>query len=141
MSFLMLLSLNPLFGQSPSNKVTGQVTGSDGPPLVGVSVTIKGEYARGSYTGPDGQYSLSVTSGDTLVFSYIGYETREIPYAGRSPLDVVLTVVTTDLDAAVVVGYGVQRKRDITGSISSVKRAELNTTVAPMVWSSLNVRL
>ena len=127
---LMLFGLHPLLGQTPADKVTGRVTGSDGPPLIGVSVTIKGEYTRGSYTGEDGRYTLSAQPGDTLVFSYIGYQTREIPYTGRSPLNVTLTVVTTDLDAAVVVGYGVQRKRDITGSISSVKGSELNTTVA-----------
>ena len=128
---LMLFGLHPLLGQTPADdKVSGQVTGSDGPPLIGVSVTIKGEYARGSYTGEDGRYTLSVQPGDTLVFSYIGYQPREIPYMDRSPLNVTLTVLTTDLDAAVVVGYGVQRKRDITGSISSVKGSELNTTVA-----------
>ena len=48
---LMLFGLHPLLGQTPADKVTGRVTGSDGPPLIGVSVTIKGEYTRGSYTG------------------------------------------------------------------------------------------
>lgn len=116
--------------QGDAKLLTGRVTDTQGQPLIGASVLIKGDINRGTYAGADGTFSLDVKPGDVLVFSYIGYKEQEIPYTGQASLNVTLQDSATDLDAVVVVGYGVQRKRDVTGSIASIKGSELATTVA-----------
>ncbi len=104
--------------------VTGKVTSSSGEPLGNISVTVKGS-TIGTNTSTDGSYSISVPDGATLVFSSVGYETQEIPVNGRTEVNVVLQNSTKLIDQVVVVGYGTQRRRDLTGSISSVSGSEI----------------
>lgn len=106
--------------------VTGTVTSAeDETPLPGVSILVKGT-ATGTVTDFDGQYSLNVPSGaDTLVFSYVGYQTQEVPVDGRTEINVVLQVGDIALDEFVVVGYGVQRRETLTGSVSAVSGEQL----------------
>ncbi len=106
--------------------VQGTVTDLEGEPLIGANILIKGT-ATGTATDFDGKYSLTVNSlADTLVFSYTGYSMQQIPLQGRSLLDVKMQVSAEVLGEIVVVGYGVQRKSDLTGSISTVKAEDLN---------------
>lgn len=117
--FLTLAILIPslLLAQT---EVTGTVTdASNAMPLPGVNVVIKGT-TTGAATDFDGNYTLSVSEGDVIVFSYLGYETKEITYAGDTQLDVALTQDAGQLDEVVVVGYGTTTKKDATGSIESV---------------------
>jgi len=105
--------------------VQGKVTDKDGTPLIGVTVRVKGT-ATGTTTGADGTFTLNVPEGrDTLQVSYLGYLPQEIGIAGRSSLDIVLQSTESQLEQVVVVGYGTQRKRDLTGSIASVEGEEL----------------
>ena len=104
--------------------VTGKVTGSSGEALPGASVKIKGA-AGGTSTGSDGTYSLSAPEGATLIFSSVGFITQEIALNGRTEINVVLVASTQQMEQVVVVGYGTQRRRDLTGSITSVTGAEL----------------
>ncbi|HJT75524.1 MAG TPA: TonB-dependent receptor [Chitinophaga sp.] len=100
--------------------VKGTVKDNKGTPLIGVTIRVKGTSA-GTTTGPDGSFTLSLPEGkDSLVISYLGYVTQEIK-AGASPINVVLLSAESQLEQVVVVGYGTQRKRDLTGSISSLK--------------------
>jgi len=99
--------------------VTGKVTDEKGDPLPGVTVSVPGT-TIGTATDLDGQYSLSVPEGSTLVFSFIGFETQTIAVGGRSVIDVVLKEDMASLDEVVVVGYGEQKKATITGSIATV---------------------
>ena len=102
-----------------SRKATGTVTDDFGP-MAGVSVLIKGT-AVGTVTDVDGRFSLDgVRNGDVLQVSFLGYVTQEITFTGQS-LSIVLKEDAQALDEIVVVGYGVQKKRDLTGAISSVK--------------------
>lgn len=105
-------------------RVNGKVISASGEPLIGVSVNVKGA-SIGTTTNADGNYSLSVPDDAILVFSYVGYVPIEEPVNGRSVINITMQVSTQTLDQVVVVGYGTQRKKDLTGSISSVKGDEL----------------
>jgi TonB-linked SusC/RagA family outer membrane protein len=105
--------------------VRGKITDQNGTPLIGVTVRVKGT-STGATTGPDGTFTLNLPEGrDTLQISYLGYVPQEIAVGGRANIDVVLQSGESQLEQVVVVGYGTQRKRDLTGSISSVKGEEL----------------
>ena len=105
-------------------KITGRVKDSTGETLPGVSVFIKGT-TTGTSTDFDGNFTLEVEKGQILSFSFIGYSTKEVVYNGQLNFDIVLEEDSQVLADVVVVGYGVQKKESVTGSISSVKGAEL----------------
>ena len=115
---------------SQTSTVSGVViSGTDELPLVGVSVLVK-ETANGTITDIDGNFKLNVVSGQTLVFSYIGYVTQEIVVTDQKSLNVILKEDTEILDEVVVVGYGVQKKKLVTGATVQVKGeslAKMNT--------------
>jgi len=106
--------------------VTGKVTDSQtGEPMPGVNVVVKGT-TIGTMTDGSGNYSLNVPDRNaTLVFSFIGYTTQEIPLEGRSSLNVSLVSETIGLEEVVVVGYGTTRKVNLTGSVSTIKFDEV----------------
>lgn len=106
--------------------VTGKVTSAeDGSSLPGVNVILKGTTV-GVATDADGRYSIEVpASGGTLVFTFIGIETKEIEVGDRSVIDVPLASDVTQLSEVIVVGYGTQSKRDISGSISSISGKDI----------------
>jgi len=110
--------------------VNGTVTqASDGEPLIGVSILVKGT-TNGTTTDIDGNYTIKVQSGETLIFSYVGCQTREI-VVNSSRIDVALLDNAEVLDEVVVVGYGVQKKKLVTGATAQIKGddiAKLNTT-------------
>src|SRR5450759_5994654 len=103
-------------------QITGTVTSKeDGSAVPGVNVSVKGTTV-GAITGPDGKYVLSVPgSAQTLTYSFIGFRTLEMPIAGKNRIDAVLELDMYNVEEVVVVAYGTQQKRDITGSIASVK--------------------
>lgn len=129
-SFLLacLLSVTFLCAQDPV-KVTGKVIDDIGEPMIGVSVFEKGT-SNGVITDLDGNYTLSVQVGATIVYSYIGYLTQELKASGNQ-INVTLKEDNQALDEVVVVGYGVQKKSNLTGAISSVKAVDIdNRTVS-----------
>lgn len=106
--------------------ITGKVTASDGEPLIGVNVLVKGTN-NGASTDFDGQYHLGDVSEDAvLVFSYVGYQTTEVAVNGRTIINVELSTDAQLLDELVVVGYGTVKKSDLTGA---VERIELDDKV------------
>jgi TonB-linked SusC/RagA family outer membrane protein len=117
---LLLITGSLVMGQTV--QVYGTVTSSeDGLPIPGVSVTVKGT-TLGAITGIDGKYVLAVpTSAQTLMFSFIGFRTQEVAIAGKNSINVVLEQDVFKVDEVVVVAYGTQQKRDITGTVASVK--------------------
>ncbi len=104
--------------------VSGTVTDENGDPLPGATITVAGT-TIGMVTDVDGNYTLDVPDGATLVFSYIGYETARIPVINQNRIDVVLQPDMSSLEEVVVVGYGVQQKKTLTGAVSSVNEKEL----------------
>ncbi|MBK7290255.1 MAG: TonB-dependent receptor [Chitinophagaceae bacterium] len=105
-------------------KVSGSVISSTGEPLSGVSVTIKGT-VTGTTTDASGNYSITVPDNAVLVFSYVGYKNIEEIVAGRTSINIVLQTANNSLEEIVVVGYGTQKKKDLTGSINTIKGDEV----------------
>ena len=97
------------------------VKDSSGEPVIGASVVVKGNNTMGTITDFDGNFMLDVPAKSVLVISYIGYVTQEVPTAGKNSLEIVLKEDTKTLDEVVVIGYGTQRKGDVTSSVASVK--------------------
>lgn len=105
--------------------LTGTVTDENGEPLPGVSVRVQGAN-RGAVTDSNGRYQLTVSNGETLIFSYIGYETIEVPVGDQSSLTTALTLAAEGLDEVVVVGYGTQKKVNLTGSVATIKQEDIS---------------
>ncbi|WP_289055918.1 TonB-dependent receptor [Carboxylicivirga marina] len=100
--------------------IKGVVTDPSGEPLPGVSVVIKGT-STGTITSIDGNYTLQNVDEETIIlFSFIGFENQEIHVTGRSTIDITMVEETTGLDEVVVVGYGVQKKVNVTGAVATV---------------------
>ncbi|MDW5289261.1 TonB-dependent receptor [Formosa sp. PL04] len=112
-----------LFAQD-GYQLSGTVTDATNMPVPGVNVHVD-KTQKGTATDFDGVYQLDVTSGDILHFSYLGYVTQTITVSNQKELNVVLVEDASELDEVVVIGYGTQKKSDITGAVSSVKAAEL----------------
>lgn len=106
-------------------QITGVVSDQAGEPIIGANVSVKGT-TNGTITNYDGEFSLNVPEGATLQISYIGYLTQEIRVDSQTRLNIVLQEDTQTLDEVVVVGYGVQKKSDITGSVTSVAKERLS---------------
>ena len=116
----------PVLGKARQQiTISGKVTDSSGQPLPGVTIVIKGT-TNGTITNTEGAYFLTNVQGDAiLVFSFIGMKTMEIPVSGKTIINVVLAEETMGLDEVVVVGYGIQKKSDITGSVASLAKERL----------------
>jgi TonB-linked SusC/RagA family outer membrane protein len=119
----LLLCLPFCMAQAQTVKVTGKVIDDLSEPMIGVNVVEKGT-TNGCLTDIDGNYTLTVTKGSTLVYSYIGYITEERT-AKEGTLNVTMKEDTKTLDEVVVVGYGVQKKSSLTGAVSSVKAEDM----------------
>lgn len=106
--------------------IKGSVKDRNGDPIIGASVTIKGERG-GAVSDIDGYYTISdIKPNAILIFSYIGFNTQEIPVKGQSAIDVTMTESNKQLNEVVVVGYGTMKKSDLTGSVSDVQSKDFN---------------
>ena len=133
-----MLCLLPTFAIFAQNKqVTGTVTGSDDRQAIpSVSVMIKGS-RQGTQSDANGKFSISAASTDVLVFTYVGYTTREVAVGANSTLNVELISASAKLDEVVVVGYGTQSRRNITGSIAKLDTEVLENAPRSNVGSAL----
>ena len=131
MAMLMMQAMG--IGTALSAKtVTGTVVSStDKEPLIGATIQVEGAQASGTITDFEGNFKIDVNEGQTLVVSYIGYITKKVKVAGQSHYDIALDEDKASLDEVVVIGYGVQKKKLVTGATLQVKGddvAKLNTT-------------
>jgi TonB-linked SusC/RagA family outer membrane protein len=125
----------------PPLKMTGRVTDENGAALVGVSVMIKGT-SKGVTTDEKGNYTINATDKDVLVFSYVGYDATEVKLGTATELNITLkSAAKKALDEVVVVGYGTVRKKDLTGSVISVKGDEVKKVAAANAMESLQGKL
>jgi len=109
--------------QAPPQEIRGKVSDVKGIPLPGVSVRLKGT-STGTTTGADGSYVLTIPETGTLIFSFIGFETQEVALNGRTLLNVSLAEDQLALNEVVVIGYGVQQKKDLVGSVAVASRKD-----------------
>lgn len=122
--FVFLLTMG--FVSQSFAQIRGTITDAgDGSPLPGVNIVVKGTTV-GTTTGADGTYTINATSGQTLVFTYVGYLAQEVSVGASTTIDVSLESDTRLLEDVVVVGYGEQDKKDVTGSISTVSAKDFN---------------
>lgn len=120
--------------------VKGKVNDEQGQGLPGVSVLVKGT-STGTVTDIEGNYTVNAPGTATLVFSFIGYITQEIPLGNKTSLDVKMATDTKALDEVVVVGYGTAKKATLTGSVTAVKGAELQKAPSTNLSNTLGGRL
>lgn len=120
--------------------ITGTIVDPSGMPVIGANVMIKGT-TNGTITDMDGKFSLEVSKESVLVVSYIGYANQEIKVGNQTNLSIALKEDAEALDELVVVGYGVQKKRDVTGSISHVKGEDLKNLPTANIANSLGGRV
>jgi iron complex outermembrane receptor protein len=126
---LMLLFISSVSVVAQTQTVTGQVTASeDGSPLPGVNIVERGTN-NGTVTDVDGNYSLTVGSDAVLVFTFVGFAAQEIPVSGQTAVDVALAADVLALNEVVIVGYGEQRREDITGSVTEIGAEDFNRGV------------
>jgi TonB-linked SusC/RagA family outer membrane protein len=134
----MVLSSSLIFAQEKT--ITGKVTGQGEGPLAGVNVTVQGT-TIGAITDPNGSYSIKVPgSAAILVFSSIGYSTKQIAVGTQNVIDMVLQSDVTALNEVVVTGYTTQRRKDLTGSVGTVANTELTAVPVPNVSNALQGR-
>ncbi|MBS1567510.1 MAG: TonB-dependent receptor, partial [Bacteroidetes bacterium] len=135
-SFLLIAC----FAHAQSNTtVKGRVTDQTGEGIPNVSVVIKGT-SKGVRTGNDGSYTIEVPGNATLLFTSVDFTSREVAVGGRTAIDVSLARSVSNLDQVIVIGYGTQRKKDVTGSTISVKGETLNEIKAPNIFNQLQGR-
>lgn len=121
--------------------IAGTVTNEQGIPLPGVSVRVKGG-PQATITAANGTYSISVPDGRAiLVFTYIGFDNREVAVGNQTSINISLTPANQGLNEVVVVGYGAQRKSDLTGSISSLKAEDIQKSKSISFMEALQGRL
>ncbi len=123
LTFFFLLPM--LIVQAQQRQITGTVKDAKGSPIASVTVAVKGS-PTSAITGDDGSFTISAKDGDVLVFSSVSFETTEVKITSASSYAVVLTTNAVVLSDVVVVGYGTQRKKDVTGSVKSLKSDEFN---------------
>ncbi|NML20206.1 TonB-dependent receptor [Pseudoflavitalea sp. G-6-1-2] len=138
--FALLLAL-PLTSLAQNKTITGKVTNEkDGTPLPGISVTPKGG-SGGTSTSGEGTFSITIpASTEVLVFSGVGFDSRDVNIAGQSVLNVTLKATTINLNEVVVIGYGTQRRREVTGAISKVSGDKITALPTPSFEASLQGR-
>ncbi|MDR0657662.1 MAG: SusC/RagA family TonB-linked outer membrane protein [Mediterranea sp.] len=121
---ILLAFLIPFFhgicAQVSDQQISGIITDTNNEPIIGVSVTVKGT-AKGCISDLNGQYQIKVGKGAVLVFSYVGYQTKEITVLESREINVILNEDAVSLNEIVVIGYGIQRKGEVTSAVSSVK--------------------
>ncbi|WNH12693.1 SusC/RagA family TonB-linked outer membrane protein [Thalassobellus suaedae] len=123
---IILCTLMYTFSYAQEKNVTGTVTDQSNLPLPGVNVIVKGT-SQGASTDFDGNYSISVATGQTLVFSYIGFKTTEKVIGSESSYNIAMESDNAQLDEVIVVGYGTQKKSDVTGAMVSVSAEDITS--------------
>lgn len=135
------LSLAGIIASAQNYEVKGTVVDSNGGPLPGVSIVVKNT-TKGESTDFDGNFSIpNIQKGEILIFSYVGFSTKEIVINNANPLKVILAEDLQSLDEVVVIGYGTQKKSVVTGAISSVKAADIESLPVERVEQALQGRV
>ena len=138
---LLLLSFMTIGQNSPPISVSGIVKDEKGELIIGANISIKGTI-RGTATDANGKFKIDVpNSASALVFSYVGFATREITVGNQTTFNMVLLSNESVLDEVVVIGYGTQKKSDLTGAVGSVKQDQLLERPATSLNQALSGRM
>jgi TonB-linked SusC/RagA family outer membrane protein len=121
-------------------RITGTVTDATGLPMPGVGIKVKGTTTT-SVTDADGKYVINAGGSSTLVFSYVGYAEQEVTTNGRATINITLVESEAELSEVVVIGYGTVRRKDLTGSVASVKGADIKSQGVSDITRSLQGKM
>ncbi|WP_109098646.1 TonB-dependent receptor [Aquimarina sp. AU58] len=121
---------------SAQQQISGTVQGEGGLPLPGVNIIIQGK-STGTQTDFDGQYTINAATGEVLVYSYLGFVTQQVTVSGQNEINVVLKEDVGVLEEVVVVGFGTQSKRLLTGNVSKIEAAQIGGISTPSVQNAL----
>src|SRR5258708_9346625 len=124
--FIVILLTSCAFAWAQTITVTGIVKDDQGLTLPGVTVSVKGT-TNGTVTDVNGKYSIKVAGDGTLVFSFVGFDSQEQPVNNRTEINVSFVATNKVLNEVVVVGYGTQKKKDITSAISTVSTKDVSS--------------
>jgi TonB-linked SusC/RagA family outer membrane protein len=139
LALLMSMLCLVIFAQKT---IRGTVKDATGEPMIGVSISVIGNATNGTVTDLNGNFTLiNVTSESLLKFSYVGYQTKSVKVGTQSNITVVLEDNSKTLDELVVVGYGTMKRRDLTGSISSVKAADLEKVASANAMQAMQAKV
>ena len=133
-----LLSMFCVLAFAQGKQITGVIKDGTGEPMIGVNVLVKGT-TNGTLTDLDGRFSLDVPNDAVLEVSYIGYSSQIIKVGGQNSLDITLMEDTQALDEVVVVGYGVQKRASVTGSVASLQSKDIATVKTPFARKFFHV--
>lgn len=122
---MLALAMAVTLAAAQSKQVTGTVQDTAGEPAIGASIVEKGNTGNGTITDMNGQFSITVPQSATLIISYVGFQTQEIALNGRTSINVKLKEDSEQLEEVVVVGYGTQKKADLTSAIATLDPAEV----------------
>ena len=137
----LLAVMFPLFALAQSVNIHGTVTdASTGEEVIGATVKVRG-VAGGTITDAMGNYKITANVGQTLEVSYIGYTTKQVKVARGGQLDIQLSEDATSLDEVVVVGYGVMKRSDLTGSVASINEEQIKQGVNTSVEQAMQGRI
>lgn len=140
MAGLTLCFILSFFLSIAQTSISGKITGDDGTGLPGVTITVKGSNTA-TVSNSLGAFSISASSNSTLIFSFVGYRTLEMPVNGRSVVNVVVRGEKGSLDSVVVVGYGTQSKERVTGSVASISTKQLEDQPVGQIAEKLQGRI
>ena len=142
LAFLALIMLTATAMAQNGRTITGRVADSNGEPLPGANVVIQGTNT-GIVTDANGKYEITVENPDQAVleFSFVGFLTEQVSVGSESVIDMVLAEDVTTLDELVVIGYGTVKKRDLTGSVSSIKSSEITKTASNNALQSMQGKI
>ena len=126
--------------KNQQSRVIGTVTDATGAPLPGVGIKVQGT-ATTTVTDGNGKYVVNAEPTSTLVFSYIGYKSQEVPVSNRTTVNITLLESQADLDEVVVIGYGTVRKSDLTGAVASIKGADVKSQGVSDITRSLQGKM
>ena len=133
--------LSGVIAFAQTKTVTGTIVDEFGEPIIGANVLVKGT-TNGAVTDIDGNYSITgVSDSDELVVSYIGYASQTLPVGSQSTFNITMKEDGENLEEVVVVGYGVQKKKDLTGSVSSIKSADIQNVAAANAMQAMQAKV
>jgi len=135
---LFLILSSTLLAQQQA--ATGKVKGTDGSPVIGASVSVVGT-SRGASTDGEGNFKITVSRNETLRISSVGFNTTDVVYTGQKSVDVILTVDNKTLNEIIVVGYGSQSKKEITGAVQTISYKELKDLPVTQIGQKLQGQL
>lgn len=127
--------------QAQMRALSGKITSDEGEILIGVNIIVAGEKSRGTISDIDGSYTIGVNKGESLVFSYTGFEDHKVLIENQTVINVEMRTAANVLDDVILIGYGSSKKSDLTGAVNSISGDQLRTSLTTNIDQALQGRV